>query len=205
VEEWGYPYTISAFDMTHFEEVNSAVGALGDTLLNYINGDRETRIAQLQEIRDASQKYDSGGDITIEIDNKDSYVDLVDFASNLQEKIDDQDIHDDAATVKSLIEKIKIYEKHRSGPFEYEDIESYQVNLENAHGLGIFYPAYSSGSAYDKYINNELFDTTAESGWTRFLKDGIPEGDSPELEIIPPLDPEGGNVEHKLFLPSVLR
>lgn len=207
VHIYGLPYTVSVFDMARFDQVNNAVSDLGHSLLSYVQTDPPAHKAEIKTIRNTAQKYDSGGLKRLEIDNEDSYVDLVDFATKLEAQISDADVVSAAQAVNSAIqgaEPFVIYESHLSGEFDYYDPvighdRAHQVQLEGAHGVGIYYPPRSttdSNSIYLKYINNQLFDTTRDSGWTSFLAQGIPpqlSGDPPPMSnhaLISPLIPD---------------
>jgi len=200
------PYTISVFDMARFDDVNNAVSDLGDSLLSYVQADPPTRKTEIKSVRNMAQKYDSGGLDRLEIDDDDSYLDLVDLASKLEGQISDAAVVSAAQAVSSAIQgsnPFVVYKSHRSGEFDYYDSaighnRRYRVQLEETNGLGIYYPPRSttnSNSIYLKYINNQLFDTTRDSGWTRFLAQGIPpqlSGDPPPMAndaLISPLIP----------------
>jgi hypothetical protein len=54
---------------------------------------------------------------------------------------------------------------------------TFVVNLDHAHGIGLFYPprsAMDTNSAYLAYIQHQLFHVTRDNGWTRFIGNGIP-------------------------------
>ena len=221
LEANGLPYTISVFDMARFDDLNAAVGALGDALLTYVNGDPPTRIAELETIRTAAQKYDSGGTTPIEPDDEDSYVDLVDLAVNLRSALSAADVLAAAAALSETVrgaQPFLVEEYHASADFDYYDpyqgqVRTLHVNLDQAHGLGIFYPPRSTvdpDTAYMRYIQNELFDVTRDSGWTRFLAQGLPPqmgGSPPPLEGDTLLQPllYGEQASYRVFLPVVVR
>jgi hypothetical protein len=121
-----------------------------------------------------------------------------------------------------------IFEQHASHTFTYVDPHqggerTYTVQLDNAHGLGLYYPPRSStnsSSAYVTYVEHRLFHITRDSGWTRFIGQALPpqlSGDPPPLAndtlmppFIPPVltdpeqpDPPSGT--QRIFLPLVVR
>lgn len=64
---------------------------------------------------------------------------------------------------------------------------SFTVDLERAHGVGLFYPLRAStnlDSAYSAYIQHRLFPSTRDNGWTRFLAGGLAAQPSSELAEI---------------------
>ncbi|NNJ13720.1 hypothetical protein EKD04_025675 [Chloroflexales bacterium ZM16-3] len=205
VGAWGRPYTVSVLDLAHFAAINRRVSDLGDQLLAYTNANPPVRVGQLRGLRAASQKYDSGG-VYLEIDPEDSYVDLVDFATQVRASVGDADVQRAAGAVIDGVAPFVIYESHASGQFvDYDPFQgrdrSFTVTLDHATGLAIFYPPRSStntASAYMAYVQHRLFATTRDSGWARFLAQGLPpqlSGDPssmPDDVLIPPLT-QGGH------------
>ncbi|MBX0331537.1 hypothetical protein K2Z83_28195, partial [Oscillochloris sp. ZM17-4] len=194
------PYTVSALDMARFAELNRRVSDLGDRLVSYVSADPTIRVGQLRGLRAASQKYDSGG-VYLEIDPEDSYVDLRDFAARVQASVSDADVQSAAGAVIAGVAPFVIYESHASGQFvgydPFQGIDrAFTIGLDQASGLAIFYPPRSStnpASAYMAYVQHRMFATTRDSGWARFLGQGLPpqlSGDSspmPNDVLIPPL------------------
>jgi hypothetical protein len=216
----GLPYTISVFDMANFDAIQTAIGSLGTSLLNYIQVDPPTRIAALKSLRNNLQKYDSGGSHPLETDNDDDYVDLADLAQTLKASISDTSV---VSAANALLQALSgdhpfiAYEHHASGQFLYYDPaqgkdRSFSVSLDRAHGLGIYYPprlTTSASSAYIRYTQDRLFDITHGWGWTSFIAQGLPpQGgfDPPPLpssSLISPLTYEAKTTTYSLFVPSV--
>ncbi len=225
VRAWGRPYTVAVFDMARFAELNRRVSDLGDQLLAYTLAVPATRVEQLRGLRNTSQKYDSGG-VYLEIDPEDSYVDLVDFARQAQASVRDANVQHAAGAVIDAVQgttgsaPFVIDESHASGrfmgydPFQGQD-RTFTVTLDHATGLAIFYPPRNStntASAYMAYVQHRLFDTTRDSGWTRFLAQGIPpqlSGDAspmPNDVLIPPLTlGVQASTAQRIYLPIVVR
>ncbi len=225
VRAWGRPYTISVFDMARFADLNQRVSTLGDQLLAYTKVNTGTNVSQLRTLRNESQKYDSGG-VYLEIDLEDSYVDLSDFATRVKTSVSDVNVQSAAGAVIDAVAgntaqgvaPFVIYEDHASGqfvgydPFQGRD-RSFTVTLEQATGLAIFYPPRSSSSStYNAYVEHRLFDTTRDSGWTRFLAQGIPpqlSGDPspmPNDVLIPPFNLSvQSSIPQRVFLPVIVR
>jgi hypothetical protein len=232
-------YTVSVFDMAQFPRLDAAVSEFGDQLHTYVGGDRSKRVGELRELRNFAQKYDSGGLRPIELDTEDAYVDIVDLAEQVRANIDDRDV-DTAAS--SLIDAVKgnsagaippfvISESHASSSYRAYDPDgsrtiTVEVNLDFAHGIGIFYPpraAAESNSAYQAYVQHQLFHITRDNGWTRFIGSALPPqsagstalpNDSlispllpepePEIELEPEPEPDPEPVQpHQLFLPLI--
>ncbi len=227
VGAWGRPYTVAVFDMAYFADLNRRVSALGDRLLAYISANPTPRIAQLRSLRNASQKYNSGG-VYLEIDPEDSYIDLADFAARVRTTLADTGVQGAAAAVIDAVRgdagqgvaPFVIYESHASGqfvgydPFQGRD-RAFSVMLDGATGLAIFYPPRSStntASAYMAYVQHRLFDTTRDSGWARFLAQGLPPQLSgspspmPNDILIPPFTQgERPLAQQQVFLPIISR
>jgi len=227
VRAWGRPYTVSVFDMARFADLNQRVSTLGDQLLAYTKVNTGTNVSQLRTLRNESQKYDSGG-VYLEIDLEDGYVDLSDFAARVKTSVSDTNVQSAASAVINAVAgntaqgvaPFVIYEDHASGkfvgydPFQGRD-RSFTVTLDQATGLAIFYPPRSSSSitsTYKAYVDHRLFDTTHDSGWTRFLAQGIPPQLSsdpspmPNDVLIPPFSLSVQSfIPQRVFLPVIVR
>jgi hypothetical protein len=220
VSAYGRPYTISVFDMAHFDTVAARVSDFGNALLTYVSAEPNTRILDVQALRSSTQKYDSGVSY-LHLDDEDSYVDLVDLTQQAQTHLDDPAVAAAAAALAAALEgntttgddAFIIHERHRSGDFIYQNSE-YTFDLDRAHGIGIFYPPRTSGdqsSAYVTYIEHELFDVTRGSGWTQFLATSLPPhlgGDPDPLSstrLLGPLLIEDEQPLRRLYLPTVRR
>ncbi|MEI6775568.1 MAG: kelch repeat-containing protein [Chloroflexales bacterium] len=180
------PYTISAFDMANFAALNTAISELGQSLLTYVQADLAARRDTIKALRLTMQKYDSGEGTPIEPNDEDNYVDVVDLAQKFKGGIDDPAVQTAADQVIALAlpsnQRFVAYESHLTKSFPYVDParggeRTYNVQLDNAHGLGLYYPPRSSAnlkSAYVTYIEHRLFDITRDSGWTKFIGQGLP-------------------------------
>jgi hypothetical protein len=78
-------------------------------------------------------------------------------------------------------------------------------DLDNAHGVSIYFPPRSGSWDYNKYVSHQLFRFTAEGLWDEFLVDyfgamGLPPESPTEPGLPPMLAPE-----YKVYLPLVLR
>lgn len=221
------PYTIAVFDMAHFDALNSAISAFGQSLLTYVQADLSTRRTLLRNARQTIQKYESSQGTPFEPDNEDSYVDLVDLAQKIKVAVPDAAVRTAADQVLALAhpnnQRFVAYEAHASGFFNYVDPfrggeRIYNIQLNNAHGLGIYYPPRSTSnpnSAYKSYVEHQLFSNTRDNGWTRFLGQGLPPqlaGDLPGLPndslmapLVMPENMQAATMEYRVFLPSVQR
>ncbi|MFV9507292.1 MAG: kelch repeat-containing protein [Oscillochloridaceae bacterium umkhey_bin13] len=197
IERQQLAYTIAVYDMAQFAHLQASVSVFGDQLLTYLTADRVTRAPILHDMRNAAQKYDSGGLREVAIDNEDAYVDIVDLAERVQQ-LSDEEALNRAAT--ALIAAVQGDPAHGQAPFvayarqasfsyrAYDPSrgveDSFMVDLARAHGVGIFYPpraTSSPDSAYVAYIQHRLFPSTRDNGWTRFLTSGLAAQPSSEL------------------------
>ncbi len=201
------PYTIAVFDLAYFDALNAAISDLGQQLLTYVQAEPGTRREALRTLRGTMQKYDSGQGRPLEPDNEDSYVDLVHLAQQVRAEIPDAAVQAAAEAVLAQAlpanQRFVASNARESQAFTYIDPHQggervYNVQLEQAHGVGIFYPPRSTkneNSAYMNYVQHRLFHITRESGWTRFLAQGLPPqlgGDPPALmddTLMPPIIP----------------
>jgi hypothetical protein len=170
------PYTISALDISQLGETVTTLKTFSNALTSFAAINQSNRTL-LNNIRTQSQKFDSGGEPFLTIDNEDKYVDLVDFAERAQLLITSNGV---PAAANNLIGTITgntplvIYESHHSGSFDFYG-ESYTWNIDGAHGISIYYPSKAAGSIYGNYISNVTFPNfNNQTGWADYLQTGVP-------------------------------
>lgn len=223
VDAYEMPYTVTVMDMANFASLNDAISRLGDALLAYVKLAPGERISDLSKLRATLQKYDSGQGYPMEPDNEDEYVDLVHLATGLKAQITDVGVQTAADQVIAQAlpanQRFVIFESHVGRSFLYLDAiqggeRLYNVKFDHAHGLGIYYPPRSSGkegTAYMNYIQHRLFHTTRDSGWARFLAQGLPPqrlGDPAALTdnlLIAPFLLPAQPAASQIFLPLMVR
>jgi len=93
-----------------------------------------------------------------------------------------------------------IAEHHQSG-----NVENSYWDLDNAHGVAIYFPPRSGSSDYNQYMDHQLFQFTTDSQWDSFLADyfgvmGLPPDEMGDPGLPPMLQPK-----HKIYLPLVIR
>ncbi len=212
------PYTISTVDTSQAAPAIAALNGLADALRSYIGNDAAKR-TDIEAVRSQSQKFDATRPL-LEITNDDWYVDLVDFATKLQVQGLDPQI---AATASTLIETLQtgptplvFYEAHLTASIDQTSSENcvsdHIWQLDNAHGLSIYYPPRGGGGEFTRYINGDTFTYfNTQSSWDEFLQGGIPPlapGDPSPDDVPIPLAP-CSEIEppplsqSKLFLPIV--
>jgi probable HAF family extracellular repeat protein len=135
----GLAYTISAVDMSRLDDVVAATDALAQALQTNM----ETIAFALADVAEQVQRYDMNDDHVIDTD--DSYADLTHLAQLVeQEMADYPEIVAEAQALQAAIASYVIAEAHDS---------SDNVDLENSHGVAIFFPTNAS-SFYDGFNND---------------------------------------------------
>jgi len=173
VEKKKYPYTISIYDMDYYQTMHDSIDELGNVLLTYMENDTAV-YEELQGQWEELQKYDAN-DYTLD-SSSDQFVDLGHLISKLvtHEKTS---IADAARTIQNGFNSFVVKTHNKSGDFIHPySSQSTWVDLDNAQGLGIYYPKAPS-SIVNSYLNNEIFVTlTKDWGWRNFLSAFIPPG-----------------------------
>jgi len=195
-----YPRTISALDLSKATEVQQAVDAFAIALRNNL-GNIKTYI---QNSRSATQKFDSRD--YFKITDDDEYLDLYHFAQRVKQYVSNSDVQNAAQGVMNALNAGFVVVEHRQSGMWGGEEELYW-DLNNAHGVSIFFPPRSGSSDYNKYISNQLFRFTTEGLWDEFLLDyfgamGLPPETPTEPGLPPMLVPE---YEYRIYLPFVLR
>ena len=193
----GYPRTISALDLSRAGTVKDAVSSLAAAL----QGSLEENKYYISNTRDATQKFDSQDYYRITLE--DEYLDLYHFAQLIKQNVPDDTVKDAAQGVMDAIgavgEGFVVAEHHESGSRygAYWD-------LDNAHGVAIYYPPASGGYHYSDYLGH-VFRFTADSEWDEFLLAyfgvmGLPPLPGEDPGVPPVLEPG-----RKVYLPAVSR
>ena len=209
VSQQQYPYTISVLDLNQLSSTLSALDAFSVALTDFALVNQSNR-SILANIRNQSQKFDSGGEIYLTINDEDSYIDLVDFATRTKLQLTGYNI---PTTANNLIEAVTgnqplvIYESHRSGSFDYFG-SAISWNLDGAHGISLYYPKRAAGAMYGDYTSGATFPNFySQVSWHTYLQAGVPPlapGEPlPDDQPSPlaPLDP----LIHHTFLPTIVR
>ncbi|MCB8977584.1 MAG: DNRLRE domain-containing protein [Ardenticatenaceae bacterium] len=209
VSQQQYPYTISVLDLNQLSSTLSALDAFSVALTDFALVNQSNR-SILANIRNQSQKFDSGGETYLTINDEDSYIDLVDFATRTKLQLTGYNI---PTTANNLIEAVTgseplvIYESHRSGSFDYFG-SAISWNLDGAHGISLYYPKRAAGAMYGDYTSGATFPNFySQVSWHAYLQASVaplaPGEQLPDDQPSPlaPLDP----LMHHTFLPTVVR
>jgi len=125
--EQGIAYTISLFNMAHFEKLRMAVDELGNQLLAYARSNLVEYRQQLLDLRTQAQKYDSGGETEFKIDSEDEYVDLGSLVNVLANNLDDEPILAATEQVTTTLAQFIEYERHASGDLKNQQGHTYPI------------------------------------------------------------------------------
>jgi len=191
-----HPYTISALDLGQMTQLTRAVYTLTHALTT--TGDyRDTLTIVLSQI----QHFDSQEYYVINL--KDEYIDLYHFAQLTQEQVDHPDVEAAAQAVMDRLVtgqsgSVVLQEHHHSGS------EGWDWDLDNAHGLSLYYPSSSNSYFYKQYRNYSLYTFPNDSGWQKLLEVyvGLPSTPTRSIKAdpAPTLLPK-----QRVYLPLVLR
>ncbi len=193
-----YPRTISALDLSRAVSVRQAVDGLSTALRNNLSAIK----TYVQNARSATQKFDSRD--YYKITDDDEYLDLYHLAQRLKQYVSNSEVQGAAQGVMEAINAgFVVVEHHQSGMWGGE--EELYWDLDNAHGVSIYFPPRSGSSDYNKYISHQLFRFTADGQWDDFLVDyfgvmGLPPESPTEPELPPMLA-----LQSKVYLPLLLR
>jgi clostripain len=193
----GYPRTISVLDLSKSIVVRQAVDGFATVLRDNLSGVR----TYIQNARSATQKFDSRE--YFKITDEDEYVDLYHLAEKAKQYVSDSRVQNAAQGVMEAVTGFVVVERHWSGI--WGGGQELYWDLDNAHGVSIYFPPRSGSSDYSRYTGHQLFRFTAESIWDEFLMDyfgvmGLPPESPTEPGLPPMLIPD-----YKLYLPLVLR
>jgi hypothetical protein len=147
MEARGERYTISVVDLLQLDPLVTATNGLGQALA----GSMGTLSGTLTTVAALVQRYDNKaprGSIT----TADTYMDLYDFAGLITANLGGEPgIVAAANAVKTAIDNYILYEAHASLP---------GYNLDNSHGVSIFYPAIASS-----FYNEANYDFAVGADW----------------------------------------
>jgi len=177
----GYPYTVAVFDQSQIHKALTPLKRLADYE------------AALRVARQAVQRYDSQS-VFLKLDDEDDFVDVRDLlrltalqvaitaGNNSQQLSDAQMIQNEIDAMSSYV----LYKDCRSTTSMYE------VDLDDAHGLAVYFPTVRKYAEFDQYVDGALFpDFTAAcpewmgivegAAWLESTRLALPESDVPPM------------------------
>lgn len=163
VGEQELPYTIAAIDLAQIPSLTDALNSVASELLRYAQAG-QANLTTLASVRQQTQLLDSSGDGKLAAD--DEYIDLNDWLTNTLAIIPDTQVQQAATAARTALKAAIIAEHHASGT-----IKGTFVNLDNASGLGIYYPPAPGARTYQTYrINMSFAEATL---WDELLQAGL--------------------------------
>jgi hypothetical protein len=193
-----YPRTIAALDLSQGVMVRQAVYTLAGALRTNLNSIK----IYVQNTRSTTQKFDSRD--YYQITQDDEYVDLYHLAEKLKQYVLNTSVQSAAQGVMNAITNgFVIAEHHQSGYWAGE--QDVYWDLDNAHGISIYFPPRSGSNDYNAYVGHQKFQFTVDSQWDDFLSDyfgavGLPPETGGDEGIPPMLSPTS-----ILYLPMIVR
>ncbi len=145
------PYGMVLIQTDEMDEVKIALDSLAETLLNQIDSTRE----KIAIARSTSQKVDANGDNRLS--EKDYYIDLWDFASQL---ISLGLVQDEAGRLKGAIEDAVL---------RYVSSTSITMEYNKLHGLTVYFP-WTPTIGYSAYVRHPVYSSSKNGVWDEFLK-----------------------------------
>lgn len=177
----GYPYTISALDLSGLDQVSTTIDQLAGALISYALAAPE-HSAQLNQIRIAAQKLDSGANFRLSAE--DEYLDLDHWAELVGSRIDDSRVETAASALRASLDRLILRNATASGSLSrLTGDPDDRYDLPAARGLGIYYPPRASVKTYQIYVRGG-FNFVDDIGWDEFLAIGLaplPFGDDPAV------------------------
>jgi hypothetical protein len=189
------PASVSVMDLRRAVSVREALDPLATALRTEVSADL------LRQLRDSTQQLDANGSLTI--NNEDDYSDLCHLASLVQQQVPTDTVKLRAAAVEAAActspsDPLVIREHHINGIYG-----GISINLQNAHGVSVYWPQTSGGVTYNQYTGGLLYDFTADSQWDEFvaryatIAGEPPLPDDEELPLVPVL------TEQEVWLPVI--
>lgn len=214
VQSWGgdLPYTIAVLELQHTTTVERALSDFTREVQNQI-GKGPITLNQLEQIRLASQVFESENKAKnyAHEATKDFYIDLADWTDRVLKTTTHSAIQGKGTKLLGLLNdrtKFVHFTQANSGPMPGK-YKGATINLDQAHGVSIFYPVEEPPGVNQPYFNHNLFAFTQTSTWPDLLGAvGIlpdPVGtDEPLPDPVAPLE-SPTEQSLRLFLPLVQR
>ncbi|MEM7129089.1 MAG: 6-bladed beta-propeller [Chloroflexota bacterium] len=174
-----HPHTISALDIQRASTTLVGIDDLTKELHARILDEPES-VSALQTIWSATQKFESDGDYLIS--ELDAYIDLVDWVQRIQDspELADGAVATRAETLLSELARLIVANRAYSANLPDAYGNGAYIDLEEANGISIFYPATQADPAFNQYGEHGIFAASRSSIWGAFLKEAIQLSGNPE-------------------------
>jgi hypothetical protein len=193
----GLPRTITALDLS---AVDGLVGAT-DVLIQNLAAGLPTYTGEIGQAWDGAQKLDSR--FYFVIDNEDEYIDLYHFAQLLAQDVPDAGIQAAAQGVMDAVGSpggsLLVQEHHQSGLYN-----GTYWNLDNAHGLSIYYPPNSGVWGYSAYVTGDV-PFASDVHWDDFLQSYFGYAGLPPEEPVDPGVPPMPEPSFRVYMPILVK
>lgn len=194
------PYTIAAFNMAQLDQVTVAVDKLAGETQRFALASADNR-ATLTTLRSQAQTIDTD-DNPFKLSPDEPFVDLRHWGALLESGVSDDGVRQTAAGVRAALDQFIIDKRSASGL-----LRGVNVNLDNAHGLSIFYPTRAGTMLYTNYTRGD-FVFPYDTRWDEYLSTVLPGqaalNAAPNITPIPPLQ-IGATGGMSVYLPMTQR
>lgn len=157
----GYPFTLALTDLRQITPLATTVTAFANALQGVIPTQRAALALAYQQ----SDRFDSNYDA--KLDSDDNYLDLRDFAAQVQSSITDTLVISHAQAVQTLLSSVVITVAQQNGsPWLAEE---QRWAWRNLGGLSIYAPLHEDDAKRRIYYTKENLAWAADSSWDELL------------------------------------
>ncbi len=201
----GHPRTISAVDLNWAQDVRLALDAWADAMKNNLET-RQGQITFKDKIYDRrliTQKFDSRNYGTLDVN--DEYVDLYDLADQIVKVTDIESVRTAGQALMDAILPMVIAEHHESGYYNWQGETPGYWNLNEAHGMSLYFPPRSGTNTYTNYVGDQIFQMTIDGNWDDFLRAYFGAMNLPVDTAVDPTQPPLLVPLFEVYLPLILK
>lgn len=160
------PRNVSALDLDAVGEVTQKLDALSEALRAGLPAFKPA----IASARAAVQKLDSQDFHRLSIE--DEYIDLYHFASLIRQGVTNSTVQNAAqALMDALTGRFVVASYTASGYQGGVEGAGFYWDLDNCHGVSVYFPPDQSSSDYGAYIGHGIFAFTGASKWDNLLAD----------------------------------
>jgi len=158
----GYPFTLALTDLRQVDALTSTVSTLADAIQTVLPAQKPA----IQQAFEQSDRFDSNYDA--KLDNADTYVDLYNFAAQLESVgITDTTVISAAQAVQTIVSSIVISEVHAGGSpwIAPEEVWAWQ----DLGGLSVYAPLHTDEDKRQIYYNGTNLSWARDTTWDELL------------------------------------
>ncbi len=157
----GYPFTLALTDLRRITPLATTVTAFADALQGVIPTQRAALTLAYQQ----SDRFDSNYDAML--DSNDNYLDLRDFAAQVQSSITDTLVISHAQAVQTLLSSVVITVAQQNGSPWLAEEQTWA--WRNLGGLSLYAPLQTDEAKRRIYYTKDHLAWAADSRWDEFL------------------------------------